>query len=268
MVKKFKMLPYSPIWSKKVQNCPKLSKTFPNSPRLYKTVQNSQKGSKWSNLWKQSNIVQYCPKRFKMVQKSFKWSTNFPKWSNKVEIHLKLFQTTAVGVTAVGVTAVRNYLKFLTIRNIGSTIILWWSLFVSVNSFQSKLPNSRLPKVKPLIEKILSGSISEDSLRTFWDFPKLFWALSEDLLRQFWAGSEDFQRTFQGLSEGFLGTFWWLSEHFLRTFSGLFREFLRTFCWVLKNFWFVSKGPPWTFWGLSKVFLRTFWQISQDFLRT
>ena len=36
---------------------------------------------------------------------------------------------TAVGVTAVGVTAVRTKLKFLSIINIGSTIILWYSLF-------------------------------------------------------------------------------------------------------------------------------------------
>ena len=35
---------------------------------------------------------------------------------------------TAVGVTAVGVTTVRNDLKLWKIINIGSTIILWWSL--------------------------------------------------------------------------------------------------------------------------------------------
>ena len=37
---------------------------------------------------------------------------------------------TAVGATAVVVTAVRNNLKSKTIDNIGSTIILWWSLFI------------------------------------------------------------------------------------------------------------------------------------------
>ena len=36
---------------------------------------------------------------------------------------------TAFGATAVVVTAVRNDLKLWTIINIGSTIILWWSLF-------------------------------------------------------------------------------------------------------------------------------------------
>ena len=36
---------------------------------------------------------------------------------------------TAIGATAVGVTAVRYDLKLWTIINIGSTIILWWSLF-------------------------------------------------------------------------------------------------------------------------------------------
>ena len=36
---------------------------------------------------------------------------------------------TAIGVTAVDVTAVRNDLKLWTIITIGSTIILWWSLF-------------------------------------------------------------------------------------------------------------------------------------------
>ena len=36
---------------------------------------------------------------------------------------------TAIGATAVGVTAVRNDLKLWTIINVGSTIILWWSLF-------------------------------------------------------------------------------------------------------------------------------------------
>ena len=35
---------------------------------------------------------------------------------------------TAIGETAVGVTEVRNDLKLWTIINIGSTIILWWSL--------------------------------------------------------------------------------------------------------------------------------------------
>ena len=34
-----------------------------------------------------------------------------------------------VGVTAVGVTALKNYIKFWTIINIRSTIILWWSLY-------------------------------------------------------------------------------------------------------------------------------------------
>ena len=42
---------------------------------------------------------------------------------------------TAVGVTEVGVTAVINYHKLLTIINIGSTIILWWSL---IQVFQVK----------------------------------------------------------------------------------------------------------------------------------
>ena len=36
---------------------------------------------------------------------------------------------TTIGATAVGVTAIRNNLKFWTIINIGSPIILWWSLF-------------------------------------------------------------------------------------------------------------------------------------------
>ena len=36
---------------------------------------------------------------------------------------------TAIGAPAVVVTAVRNDLKLWTIINIGSTIILWWSLF-------------------------------------------------------------------------------------------------------------------------------------------
>ena len=36
---------------------------------------------------------------------------------------------TAIGATAVVVTAVKNDLKLLTIINIGSTIILWWSLY-------------------------------------------------------------------------------------------------------------------------------------------
>ena len=38
---------------------------------------------------------------------------------------------TAIGATSVGVTAVRNDLKLLTIINIGSTIILWWSLLIN-----------------------------------------------------------------------------------------------------------------------------------------
>ena len=38
---------------------------------------------------------------------------------------------TAVGATAVGVTAVKKNLKSKTTINIGSTIILWWSLFSS-----------------------------------------------------------------------------------------------------------------------------------------
>ena len=38
---------------------------------------------------------------------------NIPKWSNMVQIHLKLYhKMTAVGVTAVGGTAVKNNLKF------------------------------------------------------------------------------------------------------------------------------------------------------------
>ena len=37
---------------------------------------------------------------------------------------------TAIGATAVVVTAVRNDHKLWTISNIGSTIILWWSLFL------------------------------------------------------------------------------------------------------------------------------------------
>ena len=41
---------------------------------------------------------------------------------------------TAIGATAVVVTAVRNDLKLWTIINIGSTIILWWSLFQLITS--------------------------------------------------------------------------------------------------------------------------------------
>ena len=116
------MLPYGPTWSKMVQNGPKWSfivqdyikwsngQQFLNlskySKKKFKIVQNGQHFSKWSIM------VRYCPKRFKIVQKSFKVSTNFPKWSNKVQINFKLFQKiTSVGVTAVGVTAVRNNLK-------------------------------------------------------------------------------------------------------------------------------------------------------------
>ena len=42
---------------------------------------------------------------------------------------------TAIGVTAVVVTAVRNDHKLWTISNIGSTIILWWSLFIAKPSW-------------------------------------------------------------------------------------------------------------------------------------
>ena len=66
-----------------------------------------------------SQIVQNGSKKGKRVFKKI------PKWSDMVEIHLKLFhKVTTFGVTAFGVTAVRNNLKFLTIITIGSTIIL------------------------------------------------------------------------------------------------------------------------------------------------
>ena len=120
-----------------VQNGPKWRKEVTKSPRFYKTVQNGKKKSKFSKsvknvskLFKMSKFVkttmlQCCLKRFKMVNKSFKWSANFPKWPKKVKIHLKFVsKLAAVGVTAVVVTACKNYLKFLTIINIGSTIIL------------------------------------------------------------------------------------------------------------------------------------------------
>ena len=72
-----------------------------------------QNGSKRSTFFK---IVKYGPILSETVQnspKSFKVSTNFTKWSDKVQIPLKSFQKISlIGVTAVGVTAVRNYLKF------------------------------------------------------------------------------------------------------------------------------------------------------------
>ena len=40
---------------------------------------------------------------------------------------------TAIGATAIVVRAVRNDLKLWTIINIGSTIILWWSLLLKEN---------------------------------------------------------------------------------------------------------------------------------------
>ena len=46
---------------------------------------------------------------------------------------------TAIGATAVGVTAVRNDLKLKTIINIGSTIILWWSLFLHQPQWEGKI---------------------------------------------------------------------------------------------------------------------------------
>ena len=44
---------------------------------------------------------------------------------------------TAIGATEVGVTAVRNDLKLWIIIIIGSTIVLWWSLFL--NTIQKQL---------------------------------------------------------------------------------------------------------------------------------
>ena len=63
-----------------------------------------QNGSKWSNIFEMvyyglilSKTVQNGPKKYSISKK-------IPKWYNKVQIHLKLFQKmTAVGVTAVGV---------------------------------------------------------------------------------------------------------------------------------------------------------------------
>ena len=39
-----------------------------------------------------SNIVLYCSKRLKMVEKSAKWSKNCPKWSDMVQINFKYFK--------------------------------------------------------------------------------------------------------------------------------------------------------------------------------
>ena len=64
------------------------------------------------NAQKCSDMVLYCPKRFKMVKKlkrlqnvqtGLKWFNNGPKFPLKMS---------AVGAKAVGVTAVRNDLKF------------------------------------------------------------------------------------------------------------------------------------------------------------
>jgi hypothetical protein len=107
-----------------VQNCPKMSKWFKmvkDRPIWSDMVQTGPKCLIWSNI----------------VQKRSKWcktsssSRNCPKRPNIVQIHPKfLLKTTAVGSTAVGVTAVRNNLKFWTIINIKSTIIIWWSLLL------------------------------------------------------------------------------------------------------------------------------------------
>ena len=51
----------------KIQNC----KT--NGQKLFKTVQNGPKLSKWSNM------VLFCPKQFKVVQKSLKWCKRVQK---------------------------------------------------------------------------------------------------------------------------------------------------------------------------------------------
>ena len=76
---------------------------------MVKSGPNGQKLSKWSNIVKRSNMVQYDP-----------------KWSFMVQIDLEIFsyKITAVCATAVGLTAVSNNLKFLTIINVGTTIIL------------------------------------------------------------------------------------------------------------------------------------------------
>ena len=59
------------------------------------------------------DIVQSGSKVSKKGKNGPKFSNIFPKWSNMVQIHLKLFhKMTTVGVTAVGITSARNNLKF------------------------------------------------------------------------------------------------------------------------------------------------------------
>ena len=50
------------------------------------------------------------------------------------KIQLNSGKKTLIGATAVGVTAAKNDLQLWTIINIGSTIILWWSLFYIISS--------------------------------------------------------------------------------------------------------------------------------------
>ena len=85
--------------NKMVQNCLKMVQ---NGSKWFKMVQS---GLKWSD-WVQNGTVK---KKVKMVQNGQFFSS---KWSNMLQIHLKLFhKIIAVGVKAVGVTAVRNNLK-------------------------------------------------------------------------------------------------------------------------------------------------------------
>ena len=58
--------------------------------------------------------------------------SSFPIYPHLLIIY-KFHKTTTVGATAVGITAVRNILEFLTIINIGSSIILWLTLFLSLH---------------------------------------------------------------------------------------------------------------------------------------
>ena len=70
------MLPYGPIWSEMVQNCPKWSLIV-------------QDNIKWSNGQKISNLSKNCPKCFKMVQNG----QQFSKWSIIVRYRPKEFKT-------------------------------------------------------------------------------------------------------------------------------------------------------------------------------
>ena len=66
---------------------------------------------------------------------------------------------TAIGATAVVLTAVRNDLKLWTIINIGSTIILWWSLFQ-----YSILKNDKLCNIQAA-QEIQTGNVQSNGER-------------------------------------------------------------------------------------------------------